>query len=204
MSFIPSPLALMRTGIIRDESCEIATANGLHPLPLLNYPCSCFIKNAPRFARRSSLDFQSRKNLLLVAHDARVRHWLRHERVPPHSSNYYFFYHNTKLRQDRDLHPNSPADRNIAFDRMYVNYTDNMVASCDVHTAMGPPPLKYLNPFTQTPSFLLSSCTEGVNTSPSTSAPRTLEAQPLTLVNVTDGSETRLRFVDFGNTGAKR
>ena len=83
MSFIPSPLALMRTGIIRDESCEIATANGLHPLPLLNYPCSCFIKNAPRFARRSSLDFQSRKNLLLVAHDARVRHWLRHERVPP-------------------------------------------------------------------------------------------------------------------------
>ena len=55
-------------------------------------------------------------------------HWLRHERVPPHSSNYYFFYHNTKLRQDRDLHPNSPADRNIAFDRMYVNYTDNMVA----------------------------------------------------------------------------
>jgi len=131
-------------------------------------------------------------------------HWLRHERVPPHSSNYYFFYHNTKLRQDRDLHPNSPADRNIAFDRMYVNYTDNMVASCDVHTAMGPPPLKYLNPFTQTPSFLLSSCTEGVNTSPSTSAPRTLEAQPLTLVNVTDGSETRLRFVDFGNTGAKR
>ncbi len=117
---------------------------------------------------------------------------------PEDSGQYFLAYHNQKLRQDRNV---TTRARNVALDRMHVNATDGsilLVASTPSWMA----PLGYLDPYVQTPSFVLAACSPGVDTHHCADTSTTEGAQPLSLSGLTHKSYTIVRYVDFGSSGS--
>jgi len=115
---------------------------------------------------------------------------------PINSGKYYFAYHNTKLRQDKNINTTSTSDRSIAIDRLYFNETANQILPV-TSTPQWIVPLKYLNPYDRTPSFTLASTCGEMNTMITDDSEE--EEMGLMLVNITKGSYTTVRFVDFGD-----
>lgn len=116
---------------------------------------------------------------------------------PTGSGEWYFLYHNQKLRQDRHL---TVGARNIAMDRLYMNRTDGALLPV-TSTPRWMRPFKYLDPYDQTPAFTMASCSPGIDTGPASDSP-TPGAQRLQLRGIRHGAYVHVRAVDFGSQGA--
>lgn len=112
---------------------------------------------------------------------------------PEGSGTLYFAYHDQLLAEMYD--GNRQYERNIAFDRIYINATDRTLLPVAT-TPSWLRPARFLDPYQTVPAVTMAEGSLGMQSIPALDT--AAGALPLALGYVTLGAWTRVRFVDFG------